>query len=146
MKRLSIFFIGVAFVVGAMMAPALADNFEPSNGLILLRNSTNEYVKVTEIRHMVGSLPGIVIDRDLTIPPGRSIYANRCCYAAGSVYRITYMNPPGAEHKTGWILITMGLGKIGCLMGIAPLAASDEVDFRTKNNEIQAVDGGRLCQ
>lgn len=147
MKRLSIFVVGIAFIVGAMMVPALADNYEPSNGLILLRNSTNEFVKVTEIRHMVGSLPGIVIDRDLTIPPrGNFIYANRCCYAAGSVYRITYMNPPGAEHKTGSILITMGLGKLGCHMFSAPLAASDEVDFRTKNNEIQAVDRGRLCQ
>ena len=149
MKRLSIFFIGIAFVVGAMMAPALAANFEPSNGVILLRNSTNEYVKITEIRHMVGSLPGIVIDRDLTIPPqgrfGSSIYANRCCYAAGSVYRITYMNPPGAKQKTSSILITMGLGNLRCEEGGNTLVASDSVEFIMKNNEIQAVDTGRLC-
>ncbi len=147
MKRWFVFFAGIAFVAGAMMAPALAVNYEPSNGVILLRNWTKEFVKITEIRHMVGSLPGIVIDRDLTIPPdGKFIYANRCCYAAGSVYRITYLNPPGAEHKTGSILITMGYGALGCQMFSAPLAASDEVEFRTKNSEIHAVDRGRLCQ
>ena len=147
MKRFSVVVAGLALVIGAMTAPALAVPYEPANGVILLRNETNEFLKVTEIRHMVGSLPGIVIDRDLTIPPGKFIYANRCCYAAGSVYRVSFTYPSGAENKTGLLPITMGIGPLGCQMLGAPVAASDEVRFtRTKTGEIQGFDAGRLCK
>ncbi|MGC8484787.1 MAG: hypothetical protein ACP5O6_04030 [Candidatus Baltobacteraceae bacterium] len=87
MKRLALFCASLALALGLAYAPTLA--YTRENGVIILRNRTSAPVKIVEIRHMVGSLPGIVIDRDLTVPPHQTVYANRCCYAAGSDYRIT---------------------------------------------------------
>ncbi len=148
MRRFSIVVASLAFVFGAMLAPALADvHWEAANGVILIRNQTHEFVKITEIRHMVGSLPGIVIDRDLAIPPNGLVYANRCCYAAGSVYRVSYAYHSGAEQKTGSLLITMGLGTTECARLYGPVAATDEINFhQLRSGEIKVVDSGRWCQ
>ena len=87
MNRFAIFCASLALVLGMACAPTLA--YTRENGVIILRNDTDVTIKISEIRHMVGSLQGIVIDHNLTVPPHRTVYANRCCYAAGSDYRIT---------------------------------------------------------
>ena len=142
MKRLALFCASLALALGLAYAPTLA--YIRQNGLIILRNRTSEPVKIVEIRHMVGSLPGIVIDRDLTVPPHQTVYANRCCYAAGSDYRIT------AESSGQQVshVVQVRMKTCGSHSGFeSSLFASFAVELMTtERGELVFIDQGPACE
>ncbi len=143
MKRLALFCAGLALVLGLAHAPTLA--YTRENGVIILRNRTSAPVKIVEIRHMVGSLPGIVIDHDLTVPPHKTVYANRCCYAAGSDYRIT---AEGSGQKVSHVV---QVRMKGCPIGNGQFGGIDYASYvvelmTTGKGELVFIDKGPACE
>ncbi len=144
MKYVSLWCATLALVLGLANGSALAYTHE--NGVIILRNRTNVPVKIVEIRHMVGSLPGIVIDRDLTVPPHQTVYANRCCYAGGSDYRIAAM-ADGSDHTVSHVVqVRMRLCKVEGHLD-AHYYASFAVEFlKDPRGNLEFVDQGPDCK
>ena len=142
MKRLAFFCASLALVLGLAYAPTLA--YTRENGVIIFRNRTSAPVKIVEIRHMVGSLPGIVIDHDLTVPPHQTVYANRCCYAAGSDYRIT---AEGSGHKVSHVV---QVRMMACALGNGNIGGHPYASFAvelmtTERGELVFINQGPAC-
>lgn len=94
MKRLVPFCLTIALVAGALAAlTAPSSAIVLNNGLIVVRNTTDVPVVVKMLTMSGHTWEGT------TLEPGHTFTTERCCYAAGTEYRLYVLHKgPAATH------------------------------------------------